>query len=178
MVGSCGKKCNFPPKAIKADRIQKSRPVASFKGEYDHSIDSKGRVSFPAKLRKYLPPQNQDSFTILKGLDRCLLLYPEEYWIGVEERLSRINEFQQKGRKVLRNFLRSADDITLDKHNRIAIPPKLMEWANISNRVIFIGMGESIELWSPDMLDKADEELDTDTYRELFEHVMGDGLEQ
>ena len=152
--------------------------MASFKGEYDHSIDSKGRVSFPARLRKYLPPQNQDSFTILKGLDRCLLLYPEEYWIGVEKRLSNIKEFRREDRIVLRNFLRSADDLTLDKNNRLAIPPKLMEWAEISNRVIFIGMGDSIELWAPDVLAKADQELDPDTYRDMFENVMGDGLAQ
>ncbi len=152
--------------------------MASFKGEYDHSIDSKGRVSFPARLRKYLPPQNQDNFTILKGLDHCLLLYPAEYWLGVEDRLSRINEFKQQGRTVLRNFLRSADDLALDKHNRLAIPPKLMEWANITNRVIFIGMGDSIELWSPDMLEKADQDLDAGTYREMFENVMGDGFTQ
>ncbi len=152
--------------------------MASFKGEYDHSIDSKGRVSFPARLRKYLPPQNQDSFTILKGLDRCLLLYPEEYWNGVEDRLARINEFEHQGRTVLRNFLRYADDLTLDKHNRLALPSKLMEWANITNRVIFIGMGDSIELWSPEMLEKADQELNSDTYRGMFENVMGDGTIQ
>jgi len=177
-VGSCGKLCYFPPEAIKKRSYQTDKTLASFKGEYDHSIDSKGRVSFPARLRKYLPPQGQDSFTILKGLDQCLLLYPSEYWMGVEDRLSRINEFKQQGRTVLRNFLRSADDLTLDKHNRLAIPPKLMEWANITNRVIFIGMGDSIELWSPEMLEKADQELDSETYREMFENVMGDGFSQ
>lgn len=157
--------------------------MASFKGEYDHSIDSKGRVSFPAKLRKYLPPQNQDSFTILKGPhndpnERCLILYPEEYWKGVEERLSQINEFKLQGRTVLRNFLRSADDLSLDKNHRLALPAKLMEWAQITNRVIFIGMGDSIELWSPEVLEKADQELDQNLYREMFENVMGDGYPQ
>ncbi len=135
-------------------------------------------MSFPARLRKYLPPQSQDSFTILKGLNRCLLLYPAEYWLGVEGRLSGINEFQQENRTVLRNFLRSAEDLTLDKHNRLAIPPKLMEWASITNKVIFIGMGESIELWSQEMLEKADQELSPDAYREMFENVMGDGSTQ
>ncbi|MDI6401405.1 division/cell wall cluster transcriptional repressor MraZ [Balneolaceae bacterium ANBcel3] len=150
--------------------------MASFKGEYDHSIDSKGRVSFPAKLRKYLPPQSQDSFVILKGLERCLLLYPQEHWQQVQERLSEMNKFRTQERTVLRNFLRSADDLTLDKHNRLAIPSKLMEWASIDSKVIFIGMGDSIELWSPDILEKADQELDSDTYREMFENVMGDGF--
>lgn len=158
--------------------IKTGNSLASFKGEYDHSIDSKGRVSFPARLRKYLPPQNQDSFTILKGMERCLILYPEEYWMGVEERLSQINEFRQQGRTVLRNFLRSADDLSLDKNHRLALPAKLMEYAQITNRVIFIGMGDSIELWSPDVLEKADQELDQDLYREMFENVMGDGYPQ
>ncbi|MDG5767400.1 division/cell wall cluster transcriptional repressor MraZ [Balneolales bacterium ANBcel1] len=152
--------------------------MASFKGEYDHSIDSKGRVSFPARLRKYLPPQGQDNFTILRGLERCLLLYPEEYWQKVENRLSGVNEFRFMNRTVLRNFLRSAEDLSLDKNNRLALPSKLMEWAGINSRVIFIGMGDSIELWAPDVLAKADEELDPETYRNMFENVMGDGLTQ
>lgn len=151
--------------------------MVTFKGEYDHSIDSKGRVSFPAKLRKYLPPQNQNAFTLLKGLDRCLLLYPEEYWAGVEQRLSRINVFRQEGRTVLRNFLRSAEDLVLDKNHRLALPPNLMSWANITNRVIFIGMGQSIELWSPEMLGQADQNLDPDEYLKMFENVMGDDVE-
>ncbi len=135
-------------------------------------------MSFPARLRKYLPPQSQDSFTILKGLNPCLLLYPAESWIVVEQRLSGMNEFQREKRTVLRNFLRSAEDLTLDKNNRLAIPPKLMEWANITNKVIFIGMGKSIELWSPEQLEKADQELSPDAYQEMFENVMGDGFTQ
>lgn len=151
--------------------------MARFKGEFDHSIDSKGRVSFPARLRKFLPPENQEHFTILKGLDRCLLLYPERHWAAVEEKLSRINSFKRQERIVLRNFLRSADDLSLDSQNRLALPSKLMEWAGITSRVIFIGMGESIELWAPEMLDKADDELDRENYQAMFEIVMGDGLE-
>ena len=148
--------------------------MAHFKGEYEHAIDGKGRVSFPAKLRKYVNPQSQDRFTILRGLERCLLLYPEDQWKEVEQSLSEINFFQKKGRKVLRNFLRSAEDITLDGHHRLALPPKLKSWAGIENRVVFIGMGERIELWSPDVLAEEDEALEEEDYNELFEQVLGD----
>ncbi|MEX2641031.1 MAG: division/cell wall cluster transcriptional repressor MraZ [Balneolales bacterium] len=148
--------------------------MASFKGEYEHSIDSKGRVSFPHKLRRYLSPDAGGRFTILRGLENCLLLYPEDQWLKVEEKLSGINFFKSEGRTVLRNFLRSAEDLILDSQNRLPLPGNLKQWAGIDSRAIFIGMGERIELWSPDRLAKQDESLEDDTYRELFEKVMED----
>lgn len=148
--------------------------VASFKGEYEHSIDSKGRVSFPHKLRRYLSPEAGGRFTILRGLENCLLLYPEDEWLKVEEKLHSINFFKSEGRTVLRNFLRSAEDMVLDSQNRLPLPANLKNWAGIDTKAIFIGMGECIELWSPDKLAKEDETLEDDTYRQLFEKVMED----
>lgn len=147
--------------------------MASFKGEYEHTVDAKGRVSFPAKLRKNVHPLAQDRFTIVKGLERCLYLYPQDRWEEVEQRLAKINPFQKKGRTVIRNFLRSADDLSLDNQNRISLPQSLSAWAGIDGRVVFIGSGERIEIWSPDELTKLDEEMDFDTYQQLFEQVMG-----
>ncbi|MEX0773825.1 MAG: division/cell wall cluster transcriptional repressor MraZ [Balneolales bacterium] len=148
--------------------------MASFKGEYEHSIDSKGRVSFPHKLRRYLSPEIGGRFTILRGLENCLLLYPEDQWLKVEEKLSKINSFNKEKRIVMRNFLRTAEDLVLDSQNRIPLPAKLKKWAEISSKAIFIGMGERIELWSPDMLAREDESVGDDIYHELFEKVMGD----
>lgn len=149
--------------------------MPSFKGEYEHALDAKGRVSFPSKLRKYLSPSAQERFTILKGLEKCLYLYPEDQWMTVEERLSKVNTFTAEGRTVVRNFLRSAEDLELDTANRLALPAKLTEWAGISSKVIFIGSGSRIELWAPDQLDTQDQTLDDATWQELFEKVMGDG---
>lgn len=148
--------------------------MPSFKGEYEYALDAKGRVSFPAKLRKYLNPVAEDRFTILRGMERCLYLYPEDQWQKVEERLSKINAFTSQGRTVVRNFLRSAEDLELDNANRLALPAKLTEWAGITGKVIFIGSGSRIELWSPDELDKQDQSLDEATWQTLFENVMGD----
>lgn len=148
--------------------------MPSFKGEYEHALDAKGRVSFPAKLRKYLSPAAQDRFTILRGLERCLYLYPEDRWMDVEERLAKVNTFTSQGRTVVRNFLRSAEDVELDAANRLALPGKLTEWAGITGKVIFIGSGDRIELWSPDQLDQVDQSMDDDTWQKLFENVMGD----
>jgi len=149
--------------------------VARFKGEYEHAVDNKGRVSFPARLRKYLNPAVQDRFTILKGLENCLYLYPEDQWERVEERLDKINAFSREGRTVIRNFLRSADDINLDNQNRLALPPSLADWAGISTKAIFIGSGERIEIWSPEALAKEDAAMDFGSYQALFEKVLGGG---
>lgn len=150
--------------------------MASFKGEYEHTIDNKGRVSFPAKLRKYLSPSAQDRFTIVRGLEKCLYLYPEDHWQLVEESLDRINRFSLEGRILKRSFLRTAEDVVLDNQNRIALPAKLMEWSEITGKVVFIGSGDLIEIWDPGQLTKQDENLDFDSYQELFQKVMGDGL--
>jgi MraZ protein len=148
--------------------------VPSFKGEFEHSVDNKGRVAFPAKLRKALNPDAKDSFTILRGLEPCLYLYPHDEWENVEQKLSQINGFNSKGRTVKRNFLRSAEDLVLDKQNRLSLPSHLMEWSGIASSAIFIGSGELIEVWAPEKLEEVDSNLSFESYQELFEQVMGD----
>lgn len=148
--------------------------MPGFKGEYEHSVDNKGRVSFPAKLRKSLNPQAQERFTILRGLDRCLFLYPEDEWQKIEDRLSRVNSFSREGRTLKRHFLRYAEDVTLDNQNRIPLPSTLTDWAGIDGKATFIGTGDCIEIWAPARLEAEDEDLDFESYQELFERVMGD----
>ncbi len=147
--------------------------MASFKGEYEHSVDNKGRVAFPAKLRKSLSPSANEQFTILRGIEPCLYLYPGDEWEKVEKKLSEINSFNKRGRTVRRNFLRYAEDLNLDKQNRIPIPSQLKEYAGIDGSAIFIGNGEMIEIWSPEKLDEVDSNLSVDAYEDMFEQVMG-----
>lgn len=146
--------------------------MPSFKGQYKHSVDSKGRVSFPAKLRKSLSPEAQEQFTILRGLEPCLYIYPKDEWQRVEEQLSEINSFTKEGRTVKRNFLRFAEDIALDNQNRISLSSTLADWADIDGKAVFIGSGERIELWAPAKLQEVDAELSFESYQELFERVM------
>lgn len=150
--------------------------MPSFKGEYEHSVDNKGRVAFPAKLRKALNPQANEQFTILQGLERCIYLYPGDEWEKVEEKLSRISSFSKRGRTVKRNFLRSAEDISLDKQNRIPLPSHLKDFAGIDGTAIFIGNGEMIEIWSPGNLEEVDSNLSMDAYEKMFEQVMSGQL--
>lgn len=151
--------------------------MPSFKGQYEHSVDNKGRVAFPAKLRKIVNPKAQDRYTILRGIDSCLYIYPQDEWEQVEDKLEKINSFSRKGRTVKRNILRYAEDVTLDKQHRISLPPHLKEWSDIDGTAIFIGSGERIEIWAPGKLEEIDSMLDDEAYAELFEQVMGDDQE-
>lgn len=156
------------------DFRKKLATVPSFKGTYEHSIDSKGRVSFPAKVRKYLNPAYQENFTILKGIQKCLYLYPEDRWMVVEEKISKISNMRVDSANVIRNFLRHAEDITLDNQNRLALPSTLMQWAGIQSKVTIVGVGDRLELWAPDELQKVDDSFTDDEYAKLFEQIMGD----
>ena len=158
--------------------------LVHFKGEYHNRVDHKGRVCLPARLRSECQRlENTGSvsgvaaaFVLLRGLDSCLYIYPQPHWQRIEARLSRINSFSGSGRKVLRRFLRFAEELSLDGQNRLALPPRLREWAGIetSSTAIFIGSGERIELWAPAVLAAEDETLDTTTYQQLFELLMDD----
>ncbi len=86
---------------------------------------------------------------------------------------TRINNFTKKGRLAKRNFLRYAEDVSLDKQNRIALPSDLTAYAEIDGKAVFLGMGEYIEVWDPAKLEEADASLDDDAFEEIFEQVMG-----
>ncbi|TVQ66424.1 MAG: division/cell wall cluster transcriptional repressor MraZ [Balneolaceae bacterium] len=151
--------------------------MPSFKGQYEHSVDNKGRVAFPAKLRKLVSPAAQDQFTILRGQEPCLYLYPQDHWEEVEQKLSRVNSFSKNGRTVIRNFLRFAEDVSLDKQNRISLPAHLMDYSGIDSTALFIGTVDRIEIWSPARLNDFDADLSDEYFHELFEKVMGDESE-
>ena len=158
----------------KAIIIPRLVTLHSFKGQYEHSIDAKGRIAFPAKMRKVLSPDAQERFVVVRGLETCLYLYPDNEWRDVENALSKANNFTRTGRIAKRNFLRYAEDAVLDKQHRLALPYEHTNYAQINGKAVFIGMGQYIEIWSPDVLAKIDANLDPDAFEAIFEQVMGD----
>ena len=158
----------------KAIIIPRLVTLHSFKGQYEHSIDAKGRIAFPAKMRKVLSPDAQERFVVVRGLETCLYLYPDNEWRDVENALSKANNFTRTGRIAKRNFLRYAEDAVLDKQHRLALPYEHTNYAQINGKAVFIGMGQYIEIWSPHVLAKIDADLDPDTFEAIFEQVMGD----
>ncbi len=121
-----------------------------FLGNIEAKADSKGRVFLPATFRKVLQAEGSDTLVMRKDIhQRCLVLYPERVWNErVDALRSRINEWDDKGKMLLRQYMKEAEVMTLDGNGRFLIPRRYMEMADIVQTVRFIGMTDTIEIWS------------------------------
>ncbi len=113
-------------------------------GEFNHTIDPKGRVIVPAKLREQLG----DEFVITKGLDGCLFGYPMEEWKAFEEKLQTLPLTNKDARQFVRFFLAGATNGEIDKQGRVLIPQVLREFAGLDKDVVLTGAGSRIEIWN------------------------------
>lgn len=114
-----------------------------FMGEYNHSIDAKGRVSVPAKFREALG----DTFVVSRGLDGCLFIFTNEEWKRFEEKLKTLPMSDSQARKFVRFFLAGASEVETDKQGRVLLPSVLREFAGLSKDVVMVGVGARAEIW-------------------------------
>lgn len=120
------------------------------KGEYSHSIDTKGRMIVPAKLRDQLG----STFVVTKGMDTCLLAYPENEWELFEEQLNKLPKTRSSAREMKRYFVGSAVDCEVDGQGRVLLPGNLREFAKITKDVVIVGMVDYAEIWSKEVWDE------------------------
>lgn len=123
--------------------------MSSFKGSYAYSVDSKGRINIPAKLRKYVSAEANDTFVVTRGYDQCLYLYPLDEWTRLEQEIRQLSSTNPKHRFFMRKLLEWATESQLDGQFRIMIPKDLLQFAGIENDVLIIGVLEHIEVWNP-----------------------------
>lgn len=114
-----------------------------FMGEYQHQLDTKGRMIVPAKFRDELT----EHFVITRGLDKCLFGYPLDEWKRIEEKLKTLPITKRDARKFMRLFFSGAVEVEIDKQGRINIPKNLMEYAGLSKECTVIGVSSRIEIW-------------------------------
>ena len=115
-----------------------------FMGEYNHTIDAKGRLIIPSKFRESLG----DEFVVTKGMDGCLFVYDNEEWKKFEEKLLSLPMMDKQVRQFTRYFLAGAASVEVDKQGRILIPSVLREFADIPKDAVLVGVGSRIEIWS------------------------------
>ncbi len=120
-----------------------------FRGQFTYSIDSKGRISIPAKLRKQISSEANDAFVMTQGTGTCIDLYPLNEWQQIEERLLKLNSFSPDDALFIRMMLQNAAEDTMDSQSRILIPQPLIEYAQIENDVLILGVLKKIEIWNP-----------------------------
>lgn len=150
--------------------------MAGFKGQAAYSVDAKGRVAIPAKMRAVLNPEAKNTFTITRGFEKCVFLYPLDHWAKMESEMRELNMYNKESRNFLRTILMWADEVTLDAQGRIGIAKTLMEFAGISagGSALIIGSLDHIEIWDPETFDKYVSDH-VDDYDSLAERVMGQG---
>ncbi len=118
-----------------------------FMGEYQHNIDTKGRIIVPAKFREQLG----DTFVITRGLDQCLFGYPMNEWKEVEKKLKALPLTKKDARAFTRFFFSGATECELDKQGRINLPTPLLTYASLQKECIIIGVSNRIEIWSKEI---------------------------
>ena len=113
-------------------------------GEFEHSLDAKGRLIMPAKLREAIG----DKFVVTKGLDGCLFAFSIEEWSNFEEKLKSLPLSNRNSREFTRFFLSVETECEIDKQGRFLIPTNLRETASLQKEVVIIGVGTRIEIWN------------------------------
>ena len=140
-----------------------------FMGEYNHTIDAKGRLIVPSKFREALG----DTFVVTKGLDGCLFVYDNEEWQAFEEKVRSLPITNKEARQFARFFLAGAAEVEVDKQGRILVPNILREFAQINKDVVLIGVASRIEIWSKERFEGMASFEDMD---EIAEHMAQLGL--
>ena len=120
------------------------RVMAKFMGEYNHTVDAKGRVIVPSKFREKLG----DSFVVTKGLDHCLAIYDMENWEKLEEKLNALNSLTADSRVLRRMMVGSASEAETDKQGRVLLPSPLRDYAGLDKDVVLIGNIDHVEIWN------------------------------
>jgi MraZ protein len=148
-----------------------TRRKKMFRGQFTYSIDSKNRIAIPAKLRKHIASEANDTFVMTRGLSNCIDLYPLDEWQKIEEKLLQLNSFQPDDARFLRMFVQFASEDVMDGQSRIMIPNSLIEYATIDKEVLILGALKKIEVWNPkvyeDYLTQSQQ-----TYEEIAAKVM------
>lgn len=145
------------------------RVIIMFMGEYNHTVDAKGRLIVPSKFREQLG----DEFVVTKGLDGCLFAYENTEWKALEEKLHALPLTNANARKFSRFFLAGATSCEVDKQGRILLPAVLREFAGIEKDAVLVGVGSRIEIWAKDRWLEANS---YDDMEEIAENMEGLGI--
>jgi len=157
---SGGKWRNLSPIRMECDKL--------FTGEYNHSIDSKGRVILPAKFRELLG----DTFVMTKGLDDCLFIYTQEEWAALTAKLRELSFTQSNARAFARLFFSGAAECSVDSQGRTVIPPNLREHAGLDRDAVIIGVSTHVEVWSAEAW-RGYSQRAREGYEEAAERLVG-----
>ncbi|MCM1113315.1 MAG: division/cell wall cluster transcriptional repressor MraZ [Muribaculum sp.] len=141
--------------------------IVMFMSEYNHTVDTKGRLIIPSKFREVLG----EEFVISKGMDGCLFVYANDDWAAFEQKLTSLPMTNKEARKFARFFLAGAAQVELDKQGRILLPAALREFAGLDKDVVLVGVGSRIEIWSRENYEAESDDVDMDDIAASMEEL-------
>jgi len=144
-----------------------------FLGEYEVTLDAKGRFLLPAGIRKQLPEGAGGQFVIARGFEKCLTLYPKQNWDPILAELSKVSEYKAENREFLRYFTMGATLMELDSAGRLLVPPNLKAHAGLEKDVVLVSVINKIEIWDKGKYQQFFESFSPEKYSDLAERVMG-----
>lgn len=139
-----------------------------FMGEYQHSVDAKGRLIIPSKFRESLG----STFVITRGLDNCLFGYPMDEWRKLEEKLKNLPMTKKDARAFARFFFSGATEVEIDKQGRINIPSNLAGYAKLEKECVILGVSTKIEIWAKELWEEYFNEAE-ESFNDIAENLIG-----
>jgi MraZ protein len=149
--------------------------VTSFLGEFEATLDSKGRFLLPAGFKRQIPEGESTRFVINRGFEKCLSLYPMQSWQPLYDQISTLNDFDPKVREFRRYFLNGATIVEPDAAGRLLIPQNLKEYAGLDKDIVLAAAVNKLEIWDKGSYQKFFESYSPDDFSSLAQSVMANG---
>ena|ERR1700680_3481900 len=146
--------------------------MIGFLGEYEATLDSKGRFLLPAGFKKQLPEEGGSRFVINRGFEKCLSLYPMKSWEPIFGDISKLNDFDPKVREFRRYFLNGATILDLDSAGRLLVPQNLKEHAGLEKDIVLVSAVNKIEIWDKTKYQQFFESFSPEAFSNLANAVM------
>jgi MraZ protein len=149
--------------------------MIGFLGEFEATLDAKGRFLLPAGFKKQLPEAETSRFVINRGFEKCLALYPMRTWEPLFAKITGLNEFDPKQREFRRAFLNGATYVEPDTAGRILLPPSLKAYADLQKDIVLMATGDKIEIWDSNKYKQFFDSISSDALSDLGKDVLGGG---
>ncbi len=124
-----------------------------FRGQYEHTMDGKGRISVPARFREVLAEEDvtgdaSDRIILTRTFERCLVAYPMDKWLSFEEKIRQLPQFDRNVQRLKRVYIAGAVEGSIDSHGRLLVPSAMREYADLDRNCVWVGQLDTFELWS------------------------------
>ncbi|MDB5192508.1 MAG: cell division protein MraZ [Segetibacter sp.] len=143
----------------------------SFLGEFEATLDTKGRFLIPAGFKKQLK-EGENTFVLNRGLEKCITLYPMDVWEPLSKQINSLNQFDPNVRRFTRQFLGGATEVEMDGAGRMLLPQTLKEHADLQKDIIMVAVGDKVEIWDATKYKKFFEDFSPHEFSALAAQVM------